>query len=235
MTYSNSSAHTAEQIQAKNLAAMGADLGGTYSALWQQLSRLHQKWGHYVDLFGTSPKRIALLNETAPNFFRIVQDSLLEDVFLHIARLTDPPKSSGKDNLSFKRLLVLLANSTLRNEVESRLIALGTASAFARDWRNRRLAHGDLALALDQAAQPLAPASRAHVKEALAAMDNVLNTVSMHFHQSTTMFEFAGEPSAGGATSMLYFLHAGKEAESRRRERIRNGNFTPEDIEHKNL
>jgi hypothetical protein len=231
MTSSN--AHTADQIRAKDIAAMGVDLGEVYSALWQQLSWLHRKWGHYVDLFGTGSKRVTLLNETAPNFFRTVQDSLLENVFLHIARLTDPPKSAGKDNLSFKRLPALLTDSALRSEVNTRLAALNATSEFARDWRNRRLAHGDLSLALDRAAEPLAPASRSHVKDALSAMGTVLNAVSLHYHESTTMFEFVGEPSAGGATSMLYLLRSGREAESRRRERIRSGTYTPEDMEHR--
>ena len=233
MTSTN--AHTAVQIQANNVATMGADLGETYSALWQQLSWLHRKWGHYVDLFGTDADRITLLNETAPNLFRTVQDSLLEDVFLHIARLTDPPKSVGKDNLSFKRLPSLLTASAARDQVEAGLVTLGTATEFARDWRNRKLAHGDLALALARTTEPLAPASRAHVKEALAAMGTVLNVISLHFQESTTMFEFAGESGAGGVTSMLYYLRAGKEAESSRRERLRSGHFTPEDIGHRRV
>jgi len=228
MTTSN--AHTAVQIQANNVAAMGAELGEIYSALWQQLSWLHRKWGHYVDLFGTDQQRIDLLNETAPNFFRTVQDSVLEDIFLHIARLTDSTKSMGKENLSFKRLPTLLTESTIRVQVEAALVTLATATEFARDWRNRKLAHGDLALALARTSEPLAPASRTHVKDALAAMGTVLNAISLHFQESTTMFEFAGESTAGGATSMLYYLRAGKDAETIRRARLRSGQFTPEDI-----
>lgn len=42
-----------------------------------------------------------------------------------------------------------------------------SACQFARDWRNPRLAHRDLALALDQGAQPLAGVSRQDVERAL--------------------------------------------------------------------
>ena len=228
MTHSNS--RTADESRADNIAKLGSDLGEVYSALWQQLSWLHKKWGHYVELFGTSPERIDLLNDTAPTFFRTVQDSLLEDVFLNIARLTDPPKSMGKENLSFKRLPALLTIAALRDEVDAKLLTLATATEFARDWRNRKLAHGDLALALSRVTTPLAPASRAHVKDALEAMGNVLNAIALHFFGSTTMFEFAGEPSAGGGGSLLHYLQAGKEAEQQRRDRLRLGLQTPEDL-----
>lgn len=233
MTASNS--HTAEQIKDNNVAAMGADLGEVYSALWQQLTWLHQKWGHYVDLFGTSQERIVLLNETAPNFFGTVQKSVMEDVFLHVARLTDPSKSAGKDNLSFRRLPSLIVDSALRNSVDELLESLGSATQFARDWRNRKLAHGDLSLALARITEPLASASRTRVNDALVIMGNVLNSISQAFSGSTTMFEFAGEPSAGGVASMLHYLRAGKVAEAKRRERIRTGKYSEEDIDRRSI
>jgi len=219
MTQSNSL--TADESRSENIAKMGTDFGEVYSALWQQLAWLHRKWGHYVELFGTSPDRIALLNDTAPNSFRTVQDSLREDVFLNIARLTDSPKTAGKEKFSFKRLPIMFADTELRNEVEEKLAVLEMATDFSRDWRNRKLAHGDLALALSRVTAPLAPASRAHVNEALHAMGQVLNTISLHFLGSSTIFEFSGKSGASGAGSLLHYLLAGKEAERQRRDRLR--------------
>ncbi len=213
-----SSCRTADESLAENIEKMGEELGEVYSALWQQLAWLCRKWGHYVELFGTNAERIALLNDTAPKFFRTVQDSLLEDVFLNIARLSDPPKSAGKENLSFKRLSSLLTVAVLRDEVDGKMLALVVATDFARDWRHRKLAHGDLALALSRATTPLAHASRAHVKQALEAMGQVLNAISLHFLESTTMFDFAREPEAGGAGSLLHYLMAGKKAEQQQRD-----------------
>lgn len=46
---------------------------------------------------------------------------------------------------------------------------------FCRDWRNRRIAHRDLKLALEQPTTPLAAGSRAQAKDALKAIANVLN------------------------------------------------------------
>ena len=77
---------------------MGEELGSLYHALWQEVVWLHTEWGEYVQLYGTKPSRIRLLNEAAPSFFRLVQDGLFETTVLKIARLTDPPKSLGKPN-----------------------------------------------------------------------------------------------------------------------------------------
>lgn len=191
---------------------MGEELGEVYTALWQQVTWLYSKWGEYVALFGTNQDRIEILNATAPAFFKTVQNSLWEDILIHIARITDSSKSAGKENLSVHRLPTLISEDR-RETVEELLSSVRETSAFARDWRNRRIAHRDLKLALNHEAKPLKAASRAHVQSALGALSAVLNHLSNSYLGSTTMFEFASEPSAGGALSMLHYLRAGKESE----------------------
>jgi hypothetical protein len=61
---------TAQQAKADNMAHMGDAVGQVYSALWQEVAWIHKKWTQYVELFGTSPQRINLLNDAAPAFFR---------------------------------------------------------------------------------------------------------------------------------------------------------------------
>lgn len=119
---------------------MGKDLGALYSALWQEVASIHAKWAQYVVLFGTKPERIELLNKAAPSFFHLVQDTLWENVILHIARLTDSPQSVGKPNLSIKRLPVLISDPKLREKIDSEVSACVSSAEFSRDWRNDGLA-----------------------------------------------------------------------------------------------
>ena len=91
---------TADEAKLEYITRMGEPLGKLFSALWQEAAWLQSKWIEYVELFGTKRSRIELLNKAAPAFFKVVQDSLWEDTIIHIARLTDPPKSAGKDNLT---------------------------------------------------------------------------------------------------------------------------------------
>lgn len=207
--------------EAANIAAMGAEIGKIYSALWQEVARIHKKWNQYVELFGTSRERIELLNLAAPSFFRTVQDSLLEDVLLHLARFTDPPKSMGRSNLSLRQLSQALAPTPIGAEAAALAGAASIACDFARDWRNRRLAHRDLDLAVGPNPDPLAPASRESVKRALATLGELLNFVSQHFTDSTTRFDLGS--SDPEAANLLYIIRDGLHFDKERLVRVKRG------------
>lgn len=80
-------------------------------------------------------------------------------MLLHIARLTDPPKSAGKSNLTVQRLTSAIDHPDTKFAVAELITKAQLDSEFCRDWRNRRLAHRDLHLALTRTAEPLQPAS----------------------------------------------------------------------------
>lgn len=101
---------TADELETRNIAAMGEVLGKQYSALHNEVAILHLYWKEFVELFGTNEKRIERLNQAAPGFFRMLQDELFQTNVLHIARLTDPPKSAGKDNLTLHNLPNLVSD-----------------------------------------------------------------------------------------------------------------------------
>ena len=90
-----------EELRAEHRAVLGEALGGVFHELHNQFYWLQFKWQQYVELFGTSPARIDLLNEAAASFFHHLQDALWVDLLIHISRLTDPPKSRGRGNLTF--------------------------------------------------------------------------------------------------------------------------------------
>lgn len=89
-----------DEIKKNHIKYMGEKLGTYFNAIWNEVAWLYIKWSEYDELFGKKPSRVDLLNDAAPTFFHIVQDCLFRDVILHIARLTDPPKTGGKKNLS---------------------------------------------------------------------------------------------------------------------------------------
>jgi len=78
---------TAEEAKKANIAKMGEPLGALYSALWQALATIHFHWQEYVELFGTKPERINLLNRAAPTFFRITFLQAEESGFKPVWRL----------------------------------------------------------------------------------------------------------------------------------------------------
>jgi hypothetical protein len=71
-----------------------------YEPLEQDVIWLHVKWQFYRQLFGTDEKRIELLNEIAPVFFRACQDTMIDDLIISLDRLTDPLKTGNCDTAS---------------------------------------------------------------------------------------------------------------------------------------
>ena len=155
---------TADEVREEHLASMGPHLGPVYNALWNEVAWLHAKWHEYKELYGEKPPRLELLNRASGFFFRIVQDTLWENTLLHLARLTDPSRSAGRQNLTVLQLPSLVNDPGLREQLEALLTEAKSKAEFARDWRNRHIAHRDLDKALGKGAEPLAAAvpSRIH-------------------------------------------------------------------------
>jgi hypothetical protein len=224
---------TAEEVKRHHIEVLGEELGSLYHALWNELAWLYSKWDEYVELFGSKPSRIELINKAAGHFFKIVQDSLWEDSLLHIARLTDPSKSAGRENLTIKKLPGLITDETFKKHLSELVVVAVEKADFCRDWRNRHIAHKDLGLAMKTGAEPLKAASRAKVKEVLSAISDVLNAVSGHYMDSTTAFEGIG--GSGGAVSLLYVLDDGIRTDEERNERRKVGNYRAEDYQSRDI
>ena len=217
---------TAEESRNECVKAMGKLLGQQYAGLWQELAWVNAKWNEYGELFGSKPTRVELLNKAAPVFFRITQDTLWEAVLLHICRLTDPPTSAGKATLTVRRLPELV-DPKIKGKVTASVKKATEKSSFCRDWRNRHIAHTDLALALKEGAKPLEPASRQGVRDALAALADVLNDVSRHYQSAESVFDHL--PLGGGAASLLYIIDDGLKVAQKRFARLSRGDLRSED------
>ena len=152
---------TGEEMKQRNIAAMGEDLGKQYSALFHEITALHLYWNEFIELFGTNDARIRRLNQAAPGFFQMLQEQQFETNLSHMARLTDSPKSMGKDNLTVRSLPDLVADQALKDTLTTHVGEVRQKTKFCREWRNRRFAHHDLKLAIgDGQATPLTRATK---------------------------------------------------------------------------
>src|SRR5260370_19526804 len=112
---------TRDEIKQGYIKTMGEPLGSQFSELWQEVAMLFINWEEYVELFGTKPERIKLLNKVSPAFFHMLPEELWETRLLHLARLTDPPISMGtkqKLNLTINNLLDLIDHADTKKKVE---------------------------------------------------------------------------------------------------------------------
>lgn len=223
-----------EEVRKQHIESMGEELGTIFHALSNEMTWIYTKWNQYVELFGNKPSRIDLMNDAAPLFFRIVQDSLFEDTLIHIARLIDRPEySPPKPNLTIRRLPGLVIDEELKENIEGLIEIALTKADFCIDWRNRHIAHKDLNLALNEGVEPLKPASREKVSAVLGAITKVMNTVSTYYMDTTIMF--GGIPSPHGAVALLYVIDDGLQIGKEREERLKAGQYRPADHKPRDL
>lgn len=214
---------TSEELEKRNIAALGEVAGKQYSLLNNEVAILHLYWKEYVELFSTNQRRVDRLNQTAPGFFRMLQTELFQTNILHLARLTDPPKTGKKENLSLQNLPELVTDAALKNILADLLVVVTEKTEFCRDWRNRRFAHHDLAWATGTSVIPLETVNKDKFNEALNALANVINAIEGHYFKNFTSFEhIAGN---GGAATLLYVLGDGVKARERRQKAIADGKF----------
>jgi AbiU2 len=220
---------TPDQLAKRNIDKMGEALGKQYTILFREVSTLHLYWKQYLELFGTNQKRIDRLNQSAPLFFSMLQNELFQTNLLHIARLTDSPKSVGKDNLTLQNLTGLVSDAGLKKTLIDLLAVATDKTQFCRDWRNRLFAHHDLALATgDEEATPLEVATREKVNAALQSLADVMNAVERHYFKGETSFDAIA--AHNGAATLLHVLGDGLKQKDRREKLIAEGKFDDLDL-----
>lgn len=195
---------SSQEVKDEYLIAMGQDLGPSFVALHTHLIELHILWQQYRQLYGSEPEIVHLLNRTSGLFFKIVQDELWDSVLLGISRMTDPPNSSGRKNLTLFSLPPQISDPSLRLQVEMLCEEAKAEASFARDHRNKRIAHSDHNYLADKSANPLNDISRERVEAMLSALRKVLNLLNLHFCDSTTMYEMF--VSTSGADLLVHKL-----------------------------
>lgn len=187
-----------DEVENAYLSSMGQELGAAFFQLYRKLTELHIVWQQYRQLFGTDSRTVQLLNRTAGLFFKIIQDELWDSVLLAISRMTDPPNTSGRKNLTIQSLPSLIENPGLRAEVHDLCKAAVDDVAFAREHRDKRIAHQDHGYTTDRSSHPLNGVSRERVESMLESLRRVMNRLELHFAHTTVMYEgFVDESGAG--------------------------------------
>lgn len=179
-----------EDAKANFRVQFGEELGEALYATICNFMLLTEHWADYCSLYGTSPERVALLNETAPEFFGRLQNTMWDGILLTLSRLTDPAKSPPKrKNLSILQLTELVADPKLRSELTLLQSVAVARCDFARVRRNKRIAHADLELALNPHATALPSATRQKIKLSICSIQSYLEILYAHYSHSAILLE----------------------------------------------
>jgi hypothetical protein len=225
---------TADEVREQNIRDMGQELGVIFTIIHNEVAWLSLKWGQYRLLYATSEKRIEFLNNTAGAFFAMLQTLIFEDIVLGLTRLIDPIQTgkgkNAKTNLTLHQLPCLVSDLKLRIELARLAEAAETSCEKMIDWRNKHLAHRDLALALSMDKDLLPDISRADIEAALACFGGLLNWVSSVFQNGSMTNYRMTTPAPGDAASLITHLQFGIKAEQVKRDRLMAGKSLPEDF-----
>jgi hypothetical protein len=198
---------SSEEVKNSYTSSMGEELGSAFFHLDQKLVELHIVWQQFRQLYGTNEETVQLLNRTAGLFFKVVQDELWDSVLLGISRMTDPADTRWGKNLTIQSLPPLIAEPGLKAEEQNLCDTAVGVAIFARNHRNKRIAHQDHNYLVNRTSNPIDGVSRERVEIMLEALRKVMNRLDSHFRDTTVIYEdFLDETGARLLVSKLIKL-----------------------------
>lgn len=128
----------------------GSDIGFLVACLLDELFLIELIRNYYVELFCKEGERVDMLNRVANVLFATIQDSLLDEITIRLARLIDKERICGKETFTLNRFDSFADGAKTPDAFIEKLETAKSsiASAF-RDIRNQRLAHLQLDPLLD--------------------------------------------------------------------------------------
>jgi hypothetical protein len=162
---------------------------GIFRSIGDDVTNLHMYWKIYRQLYAYSDQRVALLNETGPLVFYVLQHLLLDEVTLAICRLTDPAFTGKKENHTLERLTAEVRDEQLSRTLREMMTTIQESAKPFRDRRNRAISHSDLNTKLGVTTNPLPGVSREMVENTLTRIRGLLNAYDHHYFKNTRLYE----------------------------------------------
>jgi len=153
---------------------------------------LHTIWDLYLQLYGTNPKYLDVMNMSAPQFFAILENVLFEELILIVGRLTDAPRTSGHENASIERLIEEIEAenyAALGASLRKRLQDFKTNYPGFKTWRNWRVGHSDKLTVTKGSAFPMPAMPKNHVQAAVDELAAIMNEVSLSLMDSVQAYK----------------------------------------------
>ena len=163
-----------DELKRDHQEKLGKKFGAIFNGVMWDWANGLVRLTEYKALF--DPAHIKFINTFSGPFMRDVQQLFWRDLVLHITRLTDRKKKKG--NITVLWLPDYCDDLELRATVKSFANTAKENAQFARAWRNKRISHSDLTLAIDPDAEPLDPFTLDSAQSVLDAVHAALDAIS---------------------------------------------------------
>jgi len=181
------------------------DIREIFVWLCQDLASLQDKWRFYTDLF-SSEENTSLLSEIALSSFRIIEESLRNDMTLAICRLSDPALSSGKANLSIRTLTQNYSTMEIIKNLENDFII---ACQPIRELRNKNVGHNDLNTRIEPIDNPLPGIKKSQIFNIIDLAEKILKSI-FEIYDRDSELGFSVPIQIGGDDDLIYWLKKAK-------------------------
>ncbi|WP_323779272.1 hypothetical protein [Leisingera sp.] len=182
--------HSAEEVQANYVECLGEELGSKLYWLSNAVTNLHLEWKLYKELFCSGSERVGELNKASGLVSFFLSKTLYESVVLGISRVTDPAETGrgvgAKPNLSLLQLKSELPPE-LQTEYEELCSQAKDKAEFARDARNKMIAHADLWVATKE--RPVDAGTPTKVDVALEAIRDAISFIDHNLRNTTVIYD----------------------------------------------
>ena len=167
------------------MSAMPAELGEVFRGFFQEYSIIRVKWRLYKQLFGNI-ERVDLLNRHGAHGFGVVQDVIIKDVILCIARMMNTSKEAWGDPANLATLLIDLVahkQAALADKLRAIRDRIKPVVEGLSRWRDVQISRNDYASFVNMKAgiDALPPPSRQMVEDILSAMGEILDELRAHY------------------------------------------------------
>lgn len=120
----------------------GSEIGYLVACLLDELFVIERIHNYYIELFCKSEARVNMLNRVASVMSAIVQDSLLDEITIRLARLVDNKRICGNETFTLKRFDAFVDAAKNPDIYTEKLkIAKSSIDSAFRNIRNQHLAH----------------------------------------------------------------------------------------------
>lgn len=169
-------------------ASIPQELGEPYGYLSSALIGTYESL-HALERLYMDAGVVALLNSTAPEFFVLLRELLVDNIILSIARLTDKATTGGQENWTLSRLVLKLSDqkySELHTRLHEKYQRIEKMSRPITLYRHKLLAHADRVECLKANTELGKKISIKFIRELLEQIADFLNTFDYEFTNATT-------------------------------------------------
>lgn len=132
----------------------------------------------------------------------MLQDVLLHDIQLSLSKIGDPAGSGNRENMTLASLHKILLDAgevAAADKMNAALQKFADACVKVRNRRNKWIAHFDRSTMLNQHLTPRVGPSREEIENALAALREAMNCVSLHYTDTMIAYEHFSMQADGEA------------------------------------